>query len=237
MSQLTSPPFIEVPGIHNFRDIGGYAIADSPSSSTRQGLIYRCAGPDRVLPAGKQKIQDLGITCIYDLRSKPEIEKQKLEPLQIDGVERIFAPAFANEDYSPESIALRYKDYAHGGPEGFKRAYRDILENAGPSYGKILRHIRDRPSEPLLLHCTAGKDRTGVIIALIMSIAGASDETISSEYALTDVGLAPMRPVIMEHLLKEPSLNNDKAAAERMISAKYVSVVLRVVVLDGSTDE
>lgn len=104
--------------------------------------------------------------------------------------------------------------------EGFKRAYRDILENAGPSYGKILKHIRDKPNEPLLLHCTAGKDRTGVIVALIMSLAGAGDETIATEYALTDIGLAPMRPVIMQHLLKEPCLNNDTAAAERMIAAK-----------------
>lgn len=117
MSQLSSPPFIEVAGIHNFRDIGGYAVKDEATSSVRQRFIYRCAAPDRVLPAGKKKIQDLGITCVYDLRSKPEIERQKLEPWQIEGVQRVFAPAFADTDYSPEAIALRYKDYAHGGVE------------------------------------------------------------------------------------------------------------------------
>ena len=67
------------------------------------------------------------------------------------------------------------------------------MENAGPSYRKILLHVRDRPDEPLAVHCTAGKDRTGVLVALVMKIAGVEDGVVAREYALTEVGLMEMR--------------------------------------------
>lgn len=138
---LPSPPFITVDGIANFRDAGGYAIlpsvtnnsitpSPSPSStpqsirphpnapaSIRPHYLYRSADPSRITPSGKTTIQNLGITHLFDLRSAPEIEKQKAsgQPVQtIEGVERRETPAFATQDYSPQAIAGRYRDYASG---------------------------------------------------------------------------------------------------------------------------
>jgi len=123
MAQLPSPPFHDIPGVHNFRDIGGYAISPStsPTRSLRRNYIYRCADPSRITSTGKQKLsQELGITTIFDLRSNPEIAKAEAKGTsvaQIQNVQRHHTPAFAEKDYSPENIALRYKDYAAGGPE------------------------------------------------------------------------------------------------------------------------
>jgi len=83
-----------------------------------------------------------------------------------------------------------------------------------------LLHVRDRPNDPLALHCTAGKDRTGVLVALVMKIAGVEDGVVAREYALTDEGLMSMRGTIMEHLMNEPALNGDREAALRMIVAR-----------------
>ena len=73
-----------------------------------------------------------------------------------------------------------------------------------------------------MCHCSAGKDRTGIITALILGLAGVDDNTISKEYALTEVGLGPLKEIMMNHLLEEGSLGGDRGKAEKMISARYI---------------
>jgi protein tyrosine/serine phosphatase len=68
--------------------------------------------------------------------------------------------------------------------KGFTRAYASILENAPPSYKTILLHLANEPEKPLIVHCTAGKDRTGVICALVLSLCGVDDEVVAKEYSL-----------------------------------------------------
>lgn len=225
MTDTHSPPFVHVEGIHNFRDLGGYPVkshTEAKPLSVRRNLIFRCAEPSKITAVGAQTLRSLGITTLFDLRSGPELEKQKARApvVHIDGIQREFAPVFADKDYSPESIALRYKDYASAGTEGFTRAYADILDNAPPSYRRVLMHIRDKPKEACVIHCTAGKDRTGVLAALILALVGVDERTIADEYALTDIGLAPFRPVILQHLLDQPALEGNREGAMNMVSAK-----------------
>lgn len=115
---LPSPPFIEVAGIQNFRDLGGYPVSNRPNYSVRRDLIYRCAEPSSVTEDGIRTMQKLGVTHIYDLRSKIEIARSEAAGrggiVQWDGCARVFAPVFTDQDYSPEQLALRYKDYTSG---------------------------------------------------------------------------------------------------------------------------
>jgi len=71
---LPSPPFICVPGLHNFRDIGGYEIFKDESKSIRRGLVYRGCEPGRITPQGCETLRSLGITRIFDIRGPKEIE-------------------------------------------------------------------------------------------------------------------------------------------------------------------
>jgi hypothetical protein len=84
----------------------------------RRGFIYRCAEPSKVTKDGIYKIQGLGITHIYDLRSNVEIERAQAAGrggiVELDGCTRVFLPIFTDTDYSPESLALVYKDYTSG---------------------------------------------------------------------------------------------------------------------------
>jgi hypothetical protein len=137
-------------------------------------------------------------------------------------ITRRWVPVFAADDYGPEQIALRYKAYTRSGTSGFVQAYRDILSNAGPAFGEVLRHLSQPGTEPTacVFHCTAGKDRTGLLAALLLSLAGVSDEVISEEYALTDIGLAPLRELFVERLLKNPVLAGDEDGVRNMVSSK-----------------
>ncbi len=122
---LPTPPFIDVPGVQNFRDLGGYPVSHaSETHSVRTSYIYRCAEPSRITPEGLAKLQSLGIKYVYDLRSAPEIKKLQEEEGrgevgEWEGITRVFVPVFGEQDYSPEGIALRFKNYTVGNAEVF----------------------------------------------------------------------------------------------------------------------
>ncbi|KAH7311988.1 tyrosine phosphatase family-domain-containing protein [Rhexocercosporidium sp. MPI-PUGE-AT-0058] len=222
---LPSPPFVTVPGIHNFRDIGGYPVSTSSNQSVRSNVVYRCADPSKITQEGISAAQGLGITHVYDLRSNNEIERNKAAGrggvVEWEGCERVFAPVFEDRDYSPEALAGRFRDYASGGPEGFTRAYSEILAGAPKSFRVILLHLAYQPDKPLVVHCTAGKDRTGLICALVLSICGVDDETIAYEYSLTEIGLTrEWKDAVMVHLMQNPALMENLQGAKNMISSK-----------------
>ncbi len=97
------------------------------------------------------------------------------------------------------------------------------MKSAPPSYRKILFHIANEPSKPLIIHCTAGKDRTGVICALILSLCGVRDEVVAYEYSLTEIGLAEFKDTLVEHLVGTMALRGNRRGAENMISATQVT--------------
>ncbi|KAF4633080.1 hypothetical protein G7Y89_g5039 [Cudoniella acicularis] len=197
----TEAPFITVAGIPNFRDLGGYPISSPTNHSIRREVIYRCAEPSRVTKDGIETMQRLGITHIYDLRSGDEIK--------------------------------RYEDAGRGGvvewegcERGFTKAYEDILKSAPASYRTILLHLAYEPSKPLIVHCTAGKDRTGVICALVLSLCGVDDEVVAHEYSLTEVGLTTeWKEKVIEILMLHPILKGNEEGAWNLISAKAANML------------
>ncbi|KAI1392204.1 protein-tyrosine phosphatase-like protein [Hypoxylon trugodes] len=243
--ELPSPPFTAIPGLPNFRDIGGYPIVVSvsdpslPQAGTnakvvRRGLVYRSSEPSKVTADGVAIMQGLGIGRVFDLRSAVEIEHGQRDGFgwkikEWDGAQRQFVPVFLDQDFSPEALALRYKNYSSESAQGFVVAYGDILEAAAsPSnnyqpFKTILEHLASSspsPPTPCLIHCTAGKDRTGVICGLILSLCGVPDEIVAHEYSLTDLGLKSRHEELIAHLMSTPSLRDHPVEARRMISSQ-----------------
>ncbi|KAK5113032.1 hypothetical protein LTR85_011054 [Meristemomyces frigidus] len=230
-TSLPSPPFIDIPGIHNFRGVGGHYVGP--------GLVFRSADPTKATKSGLEKMrQDLGIRVIYDLRSAPEIKRDgpewagvavdKADVFEPYGIKREWVPVFAAKDYGPEQVALRYKEYTRSGTEGFVQAYRDILHAGSSAYATIFRHLAEKTPAPCLVHCTAGKDRTGVLVALLFMLAGAPADDIAKEYALTDLGLAPLKPLFIERLLKNPALEGNTEGVNNMVSSKAENMLATV---------
>lgn len=131
----------------------------------------------------------------------------------VPGLNRHFVPVYQTEDYGPVALARKLQWYtaeqAHDGnlgfeySEGFVRAYRDIATHGVGAYRTIFRHLLSKKSAaPLVFHCTAGKDRTGVFGALVMSLVGVDEETICWEYALTEPGLGEWRKEFIARIAK-----------------------------------
>ncbi|KAH8783495.1 putative tyrosine-protein phosphatase [Hyaloscypha sp. PMI_1271] len=228
------PPFVAIDGLANFRDIGGSPIEDKDGKTVakvRNGVFYR--GPDTrtVTPAGIARLKELGITADFDLRSKGQIEKLG-GPSPIDGIERIWAPAFPDGEYSPEKAAARYVQYASDGTEGIVQAFTDILTHGAPAARIVMLHIASmNPDSPsaCYIHCTTGNNRSGVFIGVILSLLGVKPEKIAEEYSLSDIGLRPTRDAAVERLMKSPVFagagGDGRARAERMVGARPESML------------
>ncbi|KAI0660756.1 protein-tyrosine phosphatase-like protein [Cubamyces menziesii] len=217
--QLSRPPFVTIPGVVNVRDLGSYPT-HYPGLVTKPGLVYRSGEVSHITAEGMLRLRELGITTIYDLRSETEMLKYDTPIPTVEGVDVVHIPVFKTEDYSPEAMSKRFELYASGKTEAFMILYAQILDNAGPAFGVVLRHIRDKPDSPCLFHCTAGKDRTGILAAILLKLAGVDDETIAQDYALTRVGREPAREMIMKRLSKVPYFAENMEAALNMFSSR-----------------
>ncbi|RMZ80559.1 hypothetical protein DV737_g2935, partial [Chaetothyriales sp. CBS 132003] len=125
----------------------------------------------------------------------------------IPGISRTFTPVYAQEDYSPVALARKMhwyttansdgKDYS----EGFVSAYRDIATYAarGGAYATNS-YANSKRDGGVVFHCTAGKDRTGVLAAVILKLCGVPDHVIHWEYAITEPGLGDWRKVFIDRI-------------------------------------
>lgn len=122
MHDWQHPSFINIEAVKNLRDTGGYPV--SCGVSVRRKLVYRSGCLDDLTEEGRLQIQKLGIKKIFDLRSFLEVGRLKREHGQYecwlasaDGPERIMVPVFRDEDFAPEALAVRFKNYASKGTE------------------------------------------------------------------------------------------------------------------------
>ncbi|KAH8830255.1 protein-tyrosine phosphatase-like protein [Flagelloscypha sp. PMI_526] len=216
---LANPPFVQTDGVINIRCLD-FPSAGRSHFRLAPHYVYRSAELSGITEQGKSQLRALNIKKVFDLRSDDEMKKWDSPLPSIEGIDVIRTPVFKKEDYSPEDIAKRYELYATGKNESFMQLYSQILESAGEAFGTILRHIRDNPSEPFIFHCTAGKDRTGVLAAIILRLADVDTENITADYALTRIGREPGREMILARLLKEPMFQNNNQAALNLLTCR-----------------
>ncbi|KAK1962533.1 tyrosine phosphatase [Colletotrichum sublineola] len=193
---LARPPFHSVPGTFNTRDIGRV-----PGSAVRPGFAFRSGSLEGVGESGAAVIaKQLGVKRIFDLRSGDEREKYP-EP-EIPGV--------GNDWIStPYDTKVDMTDFSSGGgEEGYCKMYMRIMEVYAPTFKTILEHVRDRPNEPFLFHCALGRDRTGIVAALLLFLAGSDDDTLILDYMITRIGSEPLRDVLLERAARDNAVAN-----------------------------
>lgn len=160
---------LDVQGTHNLREVAPGVL--------RPGQLYRSDGLHRLTRAGRQSLAALGIDTVIDLRSDFDRRLGGRDRLRGTGADRISLPIMgAPRDTDPAGIDLRW-------------VYRSILTHHRAELGTALRIIALAPG-PVLVHCTAGKDRTGLVVALALSAVGIDEDTIVDDYAATQANLA-----------------------------------------------
>ncbi len=178
---------IELEGARNFRDIGGYETADG--RTVKWGEIYRSDKLSDLTAADYETLDDIDLETIVDFRSDAERADAQTVWGNNDDPEILNLSIGDNAaDWSSTlSRQLQSGDFTKEQiTDTFIDMYRAMPIDAAEQYKTMFARLADGEHRPLLMHCTAGKDRTGVGTALILSALGVSRETIMADFLLTN---------------------------------------------------
>ena len=164
--------------VYNFRDMGGYAAADGRTVRWRQ--LFRSGEPQRLSEAEAQQVHsELALATVIDLRSEDEANHPRgLGPLFTEGVLRHHFP-----------MGDPRTKYAARESGEWDPHYDNLLEAGGDEWATIVRLLADQAAYPALFHCVTGKDRTGVLAALIYGVLGVDQQTVLDDFALSQQGM------------------------------------------------
>lgn len=186
-SQLEYDREIHLKGTTNTRDIGGYTTSDL--RTIRPGQIIRSENLSRLTEADFQKLEEIGVKTVIDLRTDKEHEKKPTVWLGDNPPQFYHFPVGdANDAWfkAQRSLIKRNKFSARDSQELMVDGYRTIAEEGVSSYEQVMKVVLDQSNWPVLIHCNAGKDRAGIATTLILEAVGVDRETIMEEYLLTN---------------------------------------------------
>ena len=177
----------EIPGAVNFRDLGGIPVA---GGRLRQGVVWRSAMTHHIDAAGIEALAvRFGIRTVIDLRNATEIAEDGVADFAGAGIEHRHVPIVAVEE-SQETRALRLREM-WGSPEAHGQRYAEMALANGAAFGAVLGALTEGEGIPAVFHCSAGRGRTGVAAALLLSALGADDDAVAADYARTGELLRP----------------------------------------------
>ncbi len=169
--------------LHNFRDLGGYPAADG--RSVRWGRLYRSDSLGKLRGDDVARFQALGIRTVIDLRYPGEVESRGRVPHH-DGL------AYHN-------LSIEHRPYLQADvPADVDTArfladrYLEVADDGVAEIQQTLRILAAQDNAPAVFHCAAGKDRTGVIAALVLLLVGVSEQEVIADFALTELATAAL---------------------------------------------
>ncbi len=188
---MSAEPTTDTPGRHiarelvfNLRDLGGYAAGDGRVVAWRR--VLRADGIHRLDPAA---LHDLGIATVLDLRTHAEVDHARVRAEGIDWHHLpVLRTTWRAEWFTPDSIPERF----------LADRYLAMLEEGADALGAALRLLSEPARTPAVFHCAAGKDRTGVLAALLLSLLGVDDDTVVADYVLSAAGMGRMTDFIRQ---------------------------------------
>ena len=171
-------------GGRNFRDLGGYRAADG--RQVRWGRIYRSGVMSGLTPADMTYLSGLGVAVICDLRS---VQERTAEPTPFLKTEETRVAAHDYEMGASLNAMYRATTRAEA-VQAFADGYVQFIDMLTPQYTEMFDHLVRRET-PLAMNCSAGKDRTGMAAALVLSVLGVPRQTVVADYALTQTYTPP----------------------------------------------
>ncbi len=173
-------------GCLNVRDLGGHPTEDG--AVTRQRVVVRADALKQLSDAGWAALGDYGIARVVDLRYDDERAADPPRDLPVEVVHVPLLGHVPDPDYWQELIDRL--DDAEDATAYLRSTYLEFLERFAGNFAAALRAVADAPG-PALVHCMGGKDRTGLVVALLLRLAGVSRARIDEDYAISELNLAP----------------------------------------------
>ncbi len=164
-------------GALNIRDLGGLPLADG--GETRRRAVVRSAALGRLTESGWRAVEEYGVRTIVDLRCPSE-----LDTTAPDSIELVHATVW-------EAYDVRFA-MAMAACDTWEAVYRLVVDDRAEQIACAVSRIADARAGCVLVHCHAGKDRTGIVCALMLSLAGVPDGAIADDFAASGEALRPV---------------------------------------------
>jgi protein-tyrosine phosphatase len=171
-------------GCLNVRDLGGLPTTDG--GETRRGAVVRADSVRLLSDDGWRALVDHGIRLVVDLRGAHELEEDP--PAELP-VEVVHVPFMEASDAEWEEIAAELESANAEAPDDAtanRDAYLIFLEHFKDNVAASLRAVAQAPEEGVVIHCVGGKDRTGLLTAFLLHVAGVDEKTIARDFALSE---------------------------------------------------
>lgn len=180
MSATELDRLIPLEAVHNFRDLGGYPAADGRTTVWR--TLYRADGLHRLDGADLDVVRALGIRTVIDLRTVGELEERGRFPVHAHPVDFHHLPII-DVVWGPDEAPGT--DHDHEIVEFMAGKYLEMFEMGEAHLAAALRVLAGPDALPAVFHCAAGKDRTGILAAVVLALLGVPDDVIAHDYALS----------------------------------------------------
>jgi protein tyrosine/serine phosphatase len=214
IEQVVADPrrHLPLPGTFNVRDVGGYPTRDG--GTTRWRTLLRSDSLHRLTDASRGVLAQLGLRQVVDLRS--EYERGRAP----DALGRLAVTVTAKPVFSGAPLASG-TDAGTGGGTGpgggdLPGVYRYMVDHCGQNLVAAVTAVAAAAGTPAVVHCSAGKDRTGLVVALVLAAVGVEDEVIAADFALTGRYLRPDDPMVLRHL--EEGTGNSHASDSALLA-------------------
>jgi protein-tyrosine phosphatase len=181
---------------------------------TRFGSVVRADSVSQLSEAGWRALVDHGIRTVIDLRDDHEREEDPPAELPVDVVHVPFMEA---SDAEWEEIAEEIESASAAAPDvptSTRDVYLIFLERFKDNVAASIRAVADAPEGGVVIHCVGGKDRTGLLAAFLLHLAGVDDETIAADYALSEERLLPRHEAWFAAATSEEELERLKKIAQ-----------------------
>ncbi|MCU0311935.1 MAG: tyrosine-protein phosphatase [Acidimicrobiales bacterium] len=175
---LTDHPdrHLRLDGSFNFRDLGGYPAADG--RHLRWRTLFRADALSRLEPADIEIFDRLGMRSVVDLRTASEVLEGRIDHGHLRFEYHhlsVLGESWAPLDLPPDADAA----------EVLGSLYVEMLHQGAPALASAIGVLAEAGNVPAVFHCAAGKDRTGVLAALVLGLLGVDDEIIIADYGLS----------------------------------------------------
>lgn len=168
----------------NFRDVGGLPTADG--GVIRPGIVYRSEGPASFGPIHREELSALDIRLVCDLRAETERAKDPNDWTRTARLMNLDVTADLRVQTANGTKSLKDDPTAETAHKALIENYATIPAAIGPHLRALVEAIVEGET-PVLVHCTAGKDRTGVMIGVLLRGAGVAHDVVSADYQRSDI--------------------------------------------------
>ena len=212
------PQFIETHDTFNFRDFGGYASATG--KEVRSGVLFRAGSLDRIGEMEAKSLQDsLSIQTIIDLRHPDEFKDNPSRGSLVNLVPHRHSLSVIEASQQLKDNT-KSRDITYGIGQSGPR-YFSVLEDGESIWREVIQVLLEPESYPILAHCTAGKDRTGITAALVLDLAGVATETISEDYAMSSASVDQLYDYIVD-VGRRPEGTPEDAKSRMITKRQYM---------------